>query len=166
MGREEGATYETEQRGPWCEHERGKEGGDDLGGPRAPGELFLGTDGLGEDPKVGGLYDWNLSQCPLCSGSRTDRFVASSIHCATLSLRSTHIENENELRLIYSIDPPPGSASPEPNNLVTGANVTFYSKHIAAGLYGCHSRREQTIFLDLCGLCWYAPAYCKARGPN
>ena len=80
------------------------------------------------------------------------RFVASlSIHCATLSLGSTHIENENELRLIYSIHPPPGSASPEPNDLVTGANVTFYSKHIAAGLYGCHSRRGAN---DIFGLVW------------
>lgn len=41
-----------------------------------------------------------------------------SIHRSLLSLESTYIESENELRLTYSIDPPPGSASPEPNELV------------------------------------------------
>lgn len=35
-----------------------------------------------------------------------------------ISLKSTHIASENELRLTYSIDPPPGSASPKPVDLV------------------------------------------------
>ena len=43
MGREEDATYQTEQRSPWCEHERGKESGDDLGG-----KLLLGPEGVGD----------------------------------------------------------------------------------------------------------------------
>ena len=40
-----------------------------------------------------------------------------AIHRSLLSLKSTHVESENELRLTYSIEPP-GSASLEPNDLV------------------------------------------------
>ncbi|KIK97193.1 hypothetical protein PAXRUDRAFT_31920 [Paxillus rubicundulus Ve08.2h10] len=49
-----------------------------------------------EDPRVGNLYDW---------------FLASlTIHRSLLSLKSSHAESENELRLTYSIDPAPSSS--------------------------------------------------------
>ena len=41
-----------------------------------------------------------------------------SIHRTWFSLKSAHVESENELQLTYSIIPPPDSASLEPNNLV------------------------------------------------
>lgn len=40
------------------------------------------------------------------------------MHRTLYSLKSTHVESENELRLTWSIHPPPGSASLEPSDLV------------------------------------------------
>jgi len=113
-----------------------------------------------EDPKVGGLYDW---------------FVASlSIHRAMLSLKSTHVESENELRLIYSIDPSPGSASPEPSDLVltllfipntqqlVSADVTLGGVELELGdVVDAH-----VLANDISGLVWAVLARARAQGPN
>ncbi|KAF9236670.1 hypothetical protein BU15DRAFT_63837 [Melanogaster broomeanus] len=70
------------------------------------GELGLVEKEAGEveDPRIGGLYDW---------------FLASlTIHRSLLSLKSSHAESENELRLTYSIDPPASSPSSSSKDLV------------------------------------------------
>ncbi|KAL4064871.1 hypothetical protein V8B97DRAFT_2025896 [Scleroderma yunnanense] len=54
-------------------------------------ELGLaGKEGRDDDPRLGGLYDWLQA--------------ALNIQCSVLSLKSSHAESENELRLTYYID--------------------------------------------------------------
>lgn len=95
-----------------------------------------------------------------------------SIHRSLLSLKSTHIESENELRLTYSVDPPPGSASRQPNELVltllfipntrqlVSADVTLGGVELELG--------DVTDALvqanDISGLIW--AALSRTRGQN
>ncbi|KAF9225780.1 hypothetical protein BS17DRAFT_563762 [Gyrodon lividus] len=57
-----------------------------------------------EDPRVRGLYDWFLRSL--------------TIHRSLLSLKSSHVESENELQLTYSIDPPLSSPSSSSKDLI------------------------------------------------
>ncbi|KAF9230981.1 hypothetical protein BU15DRAFT_68724, partial [Melanogaster broomeanus] len=81
------------------------------------GELGLVEKEAGEveDPRIGGLYDWYAS----CQLFILDGSLASlTIHRSLLSLKSSHAESENELRLTYSIDPPASSPSSSSKDLV------------------------------------------------
>ncbi|KAF8438053.1 hypothetical protein L210DRAFT_853664 [Boletus edulis BED1] len=113
-----------------------------------------------EDPRVGGLYDW---------------FVSSlSVHRTLFSLKSTHVESENELRLTYMINPPPGSASPEPNDLVltllfipntrqlVSVDVTLGGVELELG--DVVDPRVQAN--DISGLVWTVLALARVLGPN
>ncbi|KAN0084172.1 hypothetical protein V8E55_007676 [Tylopilus felleus] len=123
-------------------------------------ELMGKEAGEEEDPTVGGLYDW---------------FVSSlSIYRTLSSLKSIHVESENELRLTYSIDPPPGSASPEPTNLVltllfipntrqlVSADVTLGGIELELG--DVVDTRVQAN--DISGLVWTVLARARAQAPN
>ncbi|KAF9236669.1 hypothetical protein BU15DRAFT_76767 [Melanogaster broomeanus] len=85
--------------------------------------------GEAEDPRIGGLYDWYAScQLYILDGSSDEvsdlaahgyRFLASlTIHRSILSLKSSHPESENELRLTYSIDPPASLPSSGSRDLI------------------------------------------------
>ena len=97
-----------------------------------------------------------------------------SIHRAMLSLKSTHVESENELRLIYSINPPPGSTSPEPNDLVltllfipntqqlVSADVTLGGVELELGdVVDAH-----VLANDISGLVWAVLARARAQSPK
>lgn len=97
-----------------------------------------------------------------------------SIHRSLLSLKSTHIESENELRLTYSIDPPPGSGSPEPNDLVltlifipntrqlVAADVTLGGVDFELGdVIDAHVQAN-----NISGLVWAVLARARAQNRN
>ncbi|KAG6335230.1 hypothetical protein ID866_3856 [Astraeus odoratus] len=52
----------------------------------------IGKEGGDDDPRLGGLYDWLQA--------------AMNIQCSLLSLKSSHAESDNELRLTYYIESP------------------------------------------------------------
>ncbi|KAI9569935.1 hypothetical protein HD554DRAFT_472797 [Boletus coccyginus] len=123
-------------------------------------ELVGKEAGEEEDPRVGGLYSW---------------FVSSlSIHRAWFSLKSTHVESENELQLTYSTIPPPGSVSPEPNNLVltllfipntrqlVSADVTLGGVELELGdVVDAHVQAN-----DISGLVSAVLVHAHAQSPN
>ncbi|KAF8137532.1 hypothetical protein EV363DRAFT_1395066 [Boletus edulis] len=87
---------------------------------------------------------------------------------------STHVESENELRLTYMINPPPGSASPEPNDLVltllfipntrqlVSVDVTLGGVELELG--DVVDPRVQAN--DISGLVWTVLALARVLGPN
>ncbi|KAG6377415.1 hypothetical protein JVT61DRAFT_15215 [Boletus reticuloceps] len=109
------------------------------------------------------------------SSHHTNRFVSSlSVHRTLFSLESTHVESENELRLTYTINPPPGSASPEPNDLVltllfipntrqlVSVDVTLGGVELELG--DVVDPRVQAN--DISGLVWTVLALARVLGPN
>ncbi|KIJ61550.1 hypothetical protein HYDPIDRAFT_31158 [Hydnomerulius pinastri MD-312] len=109
-----------------------------------------------EDPRVGGLYDW---------------FLASlAIHRSLLSLKSSHAESENELRLTYSIDSASLSSPSAPKELLltllfipntrqlASANVTFGGVDLDLGdVVDAHVQAN-----DISGLVWAVLARVRA----
>ncbi|KAF8551642.1 hypothetical protein OG21DRAFT_1478043 [Imleria badia] len=113
-----------------------------------------------DDPRLGELYSW---------------FVSSlSIHRSLHSLKFTHVESENELRLTYSINPPPGFASPDPDEIVltllfipntrqlVSADVTMGGVELELG--DVIDARVQAN--DISGLFWTVMAHARAQCPS
>ncbi|KAF8843831.1 hypothetical protein BDN67DRAFT_896268 [Paxillus ammoniavirescens] len=110
-----------------------------------------------EDPRVGSLYDW---------------FLASlSIHRSLLSLKSSHAESENELRLIYSIDTVPYSS---PKDLILTLLFIPNTRQLASAevsLGGVELDLGDVIDVhvqanDISGLVWAVLAGARADRPR
>ena len=83
---------------------------------RAAELALVGKEGGDDDPRLGGLYDWSvLSIAHTLGGPHCPCRLqtALNIQYSLLSLKSTHAESENELRLTYYIDSPSSAVAKE-----------------------------------------------------